>query len=212
MITVVSGIPRSGTSLMMQMLSAGGMEVVSDGQRSADANNPRGYYELEAVKSLAQNSRLMAQAEGKTVKVISSLLEHLPHGYEYRILFMRRPLGQILASQERMLQRLGQAPGPTSPEQMIKAFERHLQKLNNWLLGRTNIAVLYVEYEAVLQNPLAEASRISQFLRRDLDLNAMVSAVDATLHRERAPQKIPGSPKTKGPVSEALKDTLLSDV
>ncbi|HET7206027.1 MAG TPA: sulfotransferase domain-containing protein [Terriglobales bacterium] len=188
MITVVSGIPRSGTSLMMQMLSAGGMEILSDAQRSADANNPRGYYELEAVKSLAQNSQLIAQAEGKAVKVISSLLEHLPQRHEYRIIFMRRPLAQILASQERMLQRLGQAPAPASSQQVIKAFERHLQKIGSWLLTRPHIAVLYVEYESLLQNPLAEASRISQFLGCNLDLHSMARAVDATLHRERACQ------------------------
>src|SRR3982074_1052055 len=107
MITVVSGLPRSGTSLMMQMLTAGGMHPLTDGQRAADANNPRGYYELESVKSLAKNAEVIAAAEGKVVKVISSLLTFLPTRNQYRIVFMCRPLDEVLSSQDRMLERLG---------------------------------------------------------------------------------------------------------
>jgi len=107
MITVVSGIPRSGTSLMMQMMSAGGMPVLTDGQRSADDNNPRGYFELESVKSLARNQDVLTQADGKVVKVISSLLPSLPKDFEYRVVFMCRPLEEVVSSQNRMLERLG---------------------------------------------------------------------------------------------------------
>jgi len=185
MITIVSGIPRSGTSLMMQMLSAGGMPVLSDGQRSADANNPRGYYELEPVKSLAQDSQVISQGEGKVVKVVSSLLEFLPDGHEYRIIFMRRPLEQVVASQDRMLERLGKVAPPTPREAVIRAFEKHLSKLETWLCKQTPISVLRVDYESVLLDPYREATRIATFLGWSLDVEAMVRKVDVSLHRER---------------------------
>lgn len=170
---------------MMQMLSAGGMPALSDGQRSADANNPRGYYEVESVKSLARDSRIITQGEGKVVKVVSSLLEFLPDGHEYRIIFMRRPLEQIIASQDRMLQRLGKETPPAPRDAVMKAFAKHLRGVESWLSTRPNISVLYVDYEAVLREPDREASRISAFLGRDLDVESMARKVELSLHRER---------------------------
>jgi hypothetical protein len=186
MIIIVSGIPRSGTSLMMQMLAAGGIAVLSDGQRSPDANNPRGYYELESVKSLAQDSQAISQAEGKAVKVVSSLLHFLPEGHEYRIIFMRRPLEQIVASQDRMLERLGKQASATPRQAVMKAFEKHLRTVQSWLSARPHTAVLYVDYEAVLRDPHEEAYRISAFLGRNLDVESMVRKVEISLHRERS--------------------------
>jgi hypothetical protein len=186
MITIVSGIPRSGTSLMMQMLSAGGMAVFSDGRRGADANNPRGYYELESVKALARDARVISEGEGKAVKVISSLLEYLPSGHDYRIIFMRRALAEVVASQDRMLERLGKAATTSvSAESIIRAFEKHLKEVESWLERQPNMAVIYVEYSAVLREPYAEASRIADFLEQRLDLEAMVGKVEVSLHRER---------------------------
>src|SRR5262249_11452457 len=186
MITIVSGIPRSGTSLMMQMLSAGGMPVLSDGERSADANNPRGYYELEPVKSLPRDSRIISSGEGKVVKVVSSLLEFLPEGHEYHVIFMRRLIEQVVASQDRMLERLGKAGPPWPREAVTRAFEKHLAKVESWLATQHHITVLYVDYEAILQEPYREASRIAVFLEQNLDVESMVGRVDISLHRERS--------------------------
>lgn len=185
MITVVSGIPRSGTSLMMQMLAAGGMSVLSDGQRNPDQNNPRGYYEFELVKSLARNPEIVAQAEGKVIKIISSLLHHLPAGHEYRVVFMLRPLAEVIASQNRMMERLHQAVPQVAERLVTAAFETHLAQVRGWLAKQSNISALYVEYPSVLMDPVGEATRVSVFLDRDLDLDGMVRQVEHALHRER---------------------------
>src|SRR5271165_1447536 len=185
MITVVSGIPRSGTSLMMQMLAAGGMSPLTDGQRTPDPNNPRGYYEFELVKSLAKNPQVIGDAEGKVVKVVSSLLAALPGGHEYRVVFMRRPLEEIVASQDRMLERLGREVPPAPKESVMGAFERHLTQVRKWLAEQPNFSVLYVDYAAVLDDAPREASRICDFLGQELNLEAMASKVEQSLHRER---------------------------
>ena len=186
MITVVSGIPRSGTSLMMQMMAAGGMPVLTDGLRSADANNPRGYFELESVKSLSRSQDVMAQANGKVVKVISSLLPNLPKHFEYRVIFMCRPLEEVVSSQNRMLERLGKEVPPTSTASVVGAFEEHLKKIRSWLSQQPNFAVLYVDYPAVLQSPEEQAGRISGFLGRELDVPAMIRQIEHSLYREKS--------------------------
>jgi hypothetical protein len=185
MITVVSGIPRSGTSLMMQMLAAGGMPVMTDGQRTPDPNNPRGYYEFELVKSLSRNPGIVAEAEGKAIKVISSLLNSLPAEHEYRIIFMRRPLLEIIASQDKMLERLGKPVPPVPKESIMSAFEKHLKQVMAWLAVQANISVLYVEYPAVLEDARHQAIRIREFLEFDLLIDAMASKVEHSLHREK---------------------------
>lgn len=186
MITVVSGIPRSGTSLMMQMMAAGGMPVLTDGQRSADANNPRGYFELESVKSLARNQDVLGQAEDKVVKVISSLLPSLPKQFEYRVIFMCRPLEEVVSSQNRMLERLGREVPPTPTASVIAAFEEHLRKIRSWLSQQPNMAVLYVDYPAVLQAPEEHIAKICAFLGRELDTAAMTRQIEHSLHREKS--------------------------
>jgi len=185
MITIVSGIPRSGTSLMMQMIAAGGGHMLSDGIRLADESNPRGYQEWEPAKTLAKNPELVAAAEGKVVKVISSLLSSLPSKHEYRIVFMRRPLEEVVVSQNKMLQRLGQEVPSTPPKSVIAAFEKHLQQIQSWLSQQPNMAVLYVDYPTVLENPLVEASRVTDFIGGSLDVDAMARQVEHSLHRER---------------------------
>jgi len=171
---------------MMQMIAAGGMTALTDSQRNADANNPRGYFELESVKTLARNPDAIAEAEGKAVKVISSLLKFLPNRHEYRVIFMCRPLDEVLASQDRMMQRLGRAV-PAAPVDSVKgAFEQHILQIRAWLAAQPNIAVLYVEYGAVLQDAQAEAARLKAFLGLDLDVDAMARQVQQSLYRERA--------------------------
>jgi len=186
MITVVSGIPRSGTSLMMQMMSAGGMPVLTDGQRPADDNNPRGYFEVESVKSLARNQDVLNQAEGKVVKVISSLLPNLPKNFEYRVIFMCRPLEEVVSSQNRMLERLGKEVPPTPTGAVIAAFQEHLRKVRSWLSQQPNVKVIYVDYPAVVQAPEEQIAKICAFLGRELDRAAMTRQIERSLHREKS--------------------------
>ena len=185
-ITVVSGLPRSGTSMMMQMLVAGGMPAVSDGLRTADADNPRGYFELQAVKKLKTDTTWVAGARGHAVKVISMLLCELPADYEYRVIFMLRDMDEILASQNEMLKRRGTASDATGDVAMRQHFEAHLKKVRAWLAERKNFRVHFCEYRALLREPAAQARSVADFLGGDLDEQAMVQAIDPALHRNRA--------------------------
>lgn len=173
---------------MMQMLAAGGMDVLTDGQRIPDPNNPRGYYEVELVKSLAKNPEVVSEAEGKVVKVVSSLLGFLPRQHNYRVIFMRRALEEIIASQDRMLQRLGREVPSAPKEAVMDAFERHLRQITGWLSEQPNITVLYVNYSALLDDVDREASRICDFLGLQLDTGSMADKVERSLHRERVNQ------------------------
>ena len=186
MITIVSGLPRSGTSLMMQMLDAGGLPVLSDGERKADTDNPTGYLEWERIKQLPKDPSLIAEAEGKVVKVISQLVLSLPLDHEYRIVFMQRPLPEVLKSQDEMLRRRGNADSiipDTSP--IEEAFQRHLIEVNKWLAGKTNVKVLRVHYHRILREPKAVAEEVAAFLQAPLDITAMSGQVDGTLYRNR---------------------------
>jgi hypothetical protein len=185
MITVVSGLPRSGTSLLMQMLHAGGYQILCDDHRLPDPDNPRGYLELEKVRGLERDATWIAEAEGQAIKVVSYLLRYLPPGHEYRVIFMHRDLEEVLASQSRMLDRLGQPPGPESAL-MHAHFQRHLKSITEWASQQKQIRIYNCEYSAVLQNPEAAAQAIAEFLETPLDIKQMASAVDPTLYRQRA--------------------------
>lgn len=188
---VVSGLPRSGTSLMMNMLRAGGLPIVTDALRTADDDNPKGYFELERVKQLARGDvAWVDHAQGKVVKVISALLEHLPATSTYKVLFMQRRLPEVLASQRRMLERRGE-PTDTVPDATMSAlFEKHLRTIEAWLAGQPNISVLYVPYHELVERPAGQLDRIVPFLGLDLDgldldRAAMLDAVDPRLYRNR---------------------------
>jgi hypothetical protein len=187
MITIVSGLPRSGTSLMMQMLDAGGLPVLSDGERKADTDNPKGYLEWERIKQLPKDPALIAEAEGKVVKVISQLILLLPEGHEYRIVFMQRPLPEVLKSQDEMLRRRGNADtiGSSATSAIEEAFQRHLIEVNKWLAGKANTKVSRVHYHRVLREPKAVAEEVAAFLNVPLDIEAMVRQVDGSLYRNR---------------------------
>src|SRR5580704_12706350 len=146
MITIVSGLPRSGTSLMMQMLDAAGLPALSDGERKADTDNPKGYLEWERIKQLPKDSSLIAEAEGKVVKVISQLIMSLPAGHEYRIVFMQRPLPEVLKSQDEMLRRRGNSDLVTDNSAVEEFFQRDLIEVNKWLANQANMQVLRVHY------------------------------------------------------------------
>ena len=186
-ITVVSGLPRSGTSLMMQMLHAGGLPVLSDGQRTADENNPHGYFEFDPVKRLRSDNAWLPQARGQAVKIIHLLLRdlRLDGSLQYRIVFMQRPTDEVLASQRAMLQRGGLAGA--DPAVLKKAFESQLSQLESWLAAQANFLVMWVPYHQVLRDPQAVAEALNTFLGLALDTTAMVRAVDPALHRQRGP-------------------------
>jgi Sulfotransferase domain len=186
MITVVSGLPRSGTSLMMQMIVAGGIPALTDGLRSADENNLKGYLEWEAAKALPQSPGAIAAAEGKVVKVISALLKSLPGPYEYRVVFMCRPLDEVITSQNRMLERLGREVAPVPQASVVTAFTNHLKEIKKWLSEQPNMIVHYVDYPAVVQQAAVESSRIAEFLGQKLDVAAMTTRVEQSLYRERS--------------------------
>ena len=187
MITIVSGLPRSGTSLMMQMLAAGGMPVLTDGERQADADNPRGYYEWERIKLLPRQPDCIEEAEGKVVKVISQLLFALMPGHEYRIIFLQRPLAEVVASQAEMIRRRGTAGAALAPAALIAGLHAHLNQVNAWLKDRTHISVYRVEHHDVLREPLRVSESIQQFLNFPLDVLAMSRQIDPLLYRQRTP-------------------------
>jgi hypothetical protein len=185
-IVVVSGLPRSGTSMMMKMLEAGGIPPLTDHQRAADEDNPKGYYEFERVKKLKEGDYAwLEQAEGRAVKVISALLEHLPGDYRYRVLFMKRAMPEILASQKEMLIRRGEDPKSVPDEEMAGLFTQHLAKLENWLEGQKNITVLYLNYNTLLEDPEPYVHQINAFLGDGLDTAQMSAVVDPKLYRQR---------------------------
>jgi hypothetical protein len=189
-ITIVSGLPRSGTSLMMQMLAAGGMPVLTDGERQADPDNPRGYFEWERIKLLPREPNCIAEAEGKVVKVISQLLFALPAGREYRIVFMQRPLEEVVASQAEMIRRRGTTGAALAPAALIAGLGAHLNQVNAWLRDKANISVCRVEHQEVLREPLRVSKSIQQFLSCPLEVAAMSQQIDASLYRQRSPSKI----------------------
>lgn len=185
-VTVVSGLPRSGTSMMMKMLEAGGLPPLTDEIREADADNPKGYYEFERVKQMDKgDTAWMAQAQGKTVKVISALLKHMPKGYQYRVIFIRRNMSEILASQRKMLVRRDEDPDKMDDEKMAQLFEKHLVEVQNWLRRQEHIETLYVHYSDILADPLPQARQVNKFLGGHLDVEAMARVVDPDLYRNR---------------------------
>jgi hypothetical protein len=185
MITIVSGLPRSGTSLMMQMLAAGGMPILSDGERRADADNPKGYLEWERIKQLPKDPGCIAEAEGKAVKVISQLLLSLPPAHEYRLIFMQRPLPEVMKSQDEMLRRRGTFDADADNSAIAQAFQDHLYQVYTFLNSKPNVVVRRVQYHTVLREPKQTAESIAQFLQVPLDIEAMARQVDETLYRQR---------------------------
>jgi hypothetical protein len=189
-VTVVSGVPRSGTSLVMQMLGAGGMPVMTDGKRAADTDNPRGYFEYEPVKRTASDSSWISEARGRAVKVIHTLLRHLPEDTELRILFVERDLGEVLQSQARMLARAGaQAESPAgsgAPDEdqvLQRVFAAQIREALEHAARRPRCALLRLSHRDLIQHPSLTAGRIDGFLGGGLDTVAMAECVDPALHR-----------------------------
>jgi hypothetical protein len=184
-VTIVSGLPRSGTSMMMRMLEAGGMPVVTDAIREADVDNPRGYYEFEPAKKTKDDPSWLDSAHGKAVKMVYQLLYDLPGDRHYRVLFMRRSMPEVLASQKKMLARLGRDAGGISDEKMAALFQAQLAKFEAWAAQQPHLAILEVDYNQMVSDPVPLASRVNQFLGGILDEGKMVAVVEPDLYRNR---------------------------
>lgn len=185
MITIVSGLPRSGTSLMMRLLEKGGIPPLEDHIRTADDDNPLGYYEFEKVKSLKSDASFLDEAEGRAVKMVAKLLCDLPPDRACAVVFMERDLRETIASQNKMLARQGKT-NPIDDARLIEIYSKHLAEISTWLSKRANISVIRISYNALLSEPTAEIDRLIAFLGRPLDRNAMLGAIDPKLYRNRA--------------------------
>lgn len=183
-ITIVSGLPRSGTSLMMQMLDRGGMEVVIDDARTPDINNPKGYYEFEKVKKIRKDSSWLKHTRGKALKMVSMLLYNLPSDETYKIIFMKRDMRELLVSQRKMLERLNKG-SDTDDDEMGVLFSVHLNNIADWLKRQKNMNILYVNYNSLIADPLSNAEMVNEFLDMELKTEEMIGAVDGKLYRNR---------------------------
>lgn len=185
-IIIVSGLPRSGTSMTMKMLQAGGMRLVTDAIRTADEDNPKGYFEMERVKDLAkeQDKTYLAETRGKAVKIISYLLKDLPRNNNYRILFMHRNLQEVLASQAKMLARREET-SETSDNKMIELYKDHLWRVKYLLDHHPHLEHIDINYKEVLENPAKQSLRIRNFIGQDLNAEKMAGVVDGALYRNR---------------------------
>jgi LPS sulfotransferase NodH len=185
-ITIVSGLPRSGTSMMMKLLEAGGRPPLTDNLRAADEDNPQGYYEFERVKALPKGDvAWLPDAQGKVVKVIAALLPHLPGRYPYRVIFMLRAMPEVLASQRQMLIRRGEDPDKIPDEVIAKLFEKHLRQVDEWIKQQPNVERLDIHYNRLLKNPAPFIAQINAFLGGNLRIAQMAQVVDPSLHRQR---------------------------
>lgn len=170
----------------MQMLQAGGIPILSDGVRGADADNPRGYLELERVKQIKSDKAWLDDAEGKAVKIIHMLLMDLPCDREYRVIFMRRDIDQVIRSQAVMLDRGGKQGGTLRSDRLQAIFQAQLSQVDAWLAGHTRFRVLNLEHALALKSPRQCAREVAAFLQLPLDEEAMAAAVDPALHRHRS--------------------------
>ena len=168
-ITIVSGLPRSGTSMMMQILESGGMEVITDNIRKANEDNPLGYYEYERVKKIKDDTGWLKETRGKAFKMVSQLLYDLPSNENYKVIFMKRKMSEILASQGKMLERMGRSKDGISDEKMGEFFDKHLSKIIDWIEGRKYIDVLYIDYNDFLINPDEHIKTLNRFLNYKLN-------------------------------------------
>jgi len=186
MITIVSGLPRSGTSMMMNMLKAGGMSLLVDGIREPDKDNPSGYYEYEPVKNLKEGEvAWLSEASGKAVKVISYLLFNLPDNFQYRIVLMNRPLAEVLASQRKMLKNRGQASEKKDEKQLEVVFSKHLDQVRDWVSHNSYVNLIDVHYNHMIDDPKFGALLINRFLGNALDVEKMIQVVNPILYRQR---------------------------
>jgi hypothetical protein len=198
--------------MMMRMLKTGGMNVVTDNIRQGDEDNPHGYYEYEKVKFIQDNASWLADMQGKVFKMVSMLLFHLPPDMDYKLIFMKRNLKEVIASQSRMLSREGKDTNRKSADELEILYNKHLREVEEWLEGQPNIKVLYVNYLDVLEKPLETASAISDFLGSGLSINDMCAAVDKTLYRNRATEEFEVQSKSAGDSTNSEKEEIIKEL
>ncbi len=184
-VTIVSGLPRSGTSMMMQMIDQGGIPALKDEIRIADEDNPKGYYEFEPVKQTKKDPSWLERAGGRVVKMVYRLLYDLPGEYSYRVIFMRRKLEEVVASQNVMLERGGKDGGGLPDGKLLEVFRAEIDKSNRWLAEQPNFEVLYINYNEMIENPAPQVARANEFLGGSLDTKAMMASVDPRLYRQK---------------------------
>ena len=185
-VIVVSGLPRSGTSMMMKILEAGGKTILTDSLREADANNPKGYYEFERVKQMKDGDLAwLPDAVGKVVKIVTGLIAYLPPDYHYKVIFMQRDLNEVLSSQKKMLGRLGKGDDNIPDDTLAQTYEDHIKQVKAWLARQGNIEVLYVNYNTMVADPTESLQKVNSFLGGGMDVQKMASVVDGELYRER---------------------------
>jgi hypothetical protein len=185
-IIVVSGLPRSGTSMMMAMLEVGGISLLTDGERQADEDNPKGYYEFERVKKLSNGDfSWLSEAKGRAVKIISYLLMRLPDVFSYRVIFIHRNVDEILASQKKMLTNRGEDPEKFSQEEMKGVLVRHLEQVDEWIEGQSNITRIDIDYNKMLEDPEGEVDRLRAFLAIAGETEELIKVIDPRLYRHR---------------------------
>lgn len=183
--TIVSGLPRSGTSMVMQILEAGGMQILQDHFRTPDEDNPRGYFEFELVKQLKADSSWLDRSGGKAIKVIYALLPFLPSCYEYNILYLNRDLNEVIGSQATMLSRNGKPGGGIGPEALKSVFKKETEKTLAWLSTQPNMRVLHIQHRELIENPGSASAKINDFLGDRLIVRAMEQVIDPSLYRNR---------------------------
>ena len=193
-IVVVSGLPRSGTSMLMNMLHSGGLEVITDRIRESDPDNPKGYFEDERVKNLEkdQDKSWLRGTRGRTIKVISHLLKELPSENYYKVILLRRNIEEIVASQNKMLDRRGE-PNPISDEKAIEAYRNHLINTKVFLRRTPNFEMMELQYTQIVNEPVEAAAKLNEFLGGSLNVKAMASVVDPALYRNRVENADPVS-------------------
>ncbi len=184
-VIVVSGLPRSGTSMMMKMLDAAGLPILTDKIRAADEDNPKGYHEFERVKKLREDKAWLPEAVGKVVKIISFLLLEVPEEYHYKVIFMRRAVPEVLKSQRQMLIRRGEDPDTTDDARMAGLYEKHLKQVYAWIEKRPSVDVVYVNHRDAIEKPREVAHGVNAFLGGGLDEDVMAAVVDPSLYRQR---------------------------
>ncbi|MGA1848865.1 MAG: sulfotransferase [Thermoplasmatota archaeon] len=184
-VNIVSGLPRSGTSLMMKMLEEGGLVPLTDNIREADVDNPKGYYEFERVKKLPGDIDWLPDAKGKVVKVLAELIKHLPDGFNYRIVFMMRDLDEIISSQRKMMVRRGEDPDKVPDDEMRNLLRTYLKNLKVFVNSHPNMKVCYISYNELMTDPDLSIDEISEFFNGKLDLKRMRRAIDEKLYRNR---------------------------
>jgi predicted AlkP superfamily phosphohydrolase/phosphomutase/tetratricopeptide (TPR) repeat protein len=187
-VTIVSGLPRSGTSMMMQMLRAAGIEAYADEERQPDESNPKGYYESALVKKLPHRNDWLNECDGRALKVVVQLIPYLPQDVDYRVIFMEREMDEILESQDKMLERLDRQGAKLENERLAHVFDQQT-RLTLSLIALHKLPLLTVRYEDAISDPAGTAARVAEFLGADLDVPAMAAAVDPALYRQRVAQK-----------------------